>query len=401
METPSTANQKTTGSNADVEDPSAKTPQRDTASMRRSSWDLAGLGLLGVAVSAYLLVTHAQVVSGRGAGALCNVSEGLNCTAAALSPYAMLGPVPVAALGLGFYVAVFLLLGVRAAARPTRALFVLLFVVSCLYSLFLGIVSVTALDAICPMCVALYVINALGLWRAIHHAGMGVVASAKALLAAPAHAVQLAVLPTLVVQLLATGLSTFVVDALLGETEIPTPDDPQVWADAMVRRPDGPALGPDDARLVIVSYSDFQCPHCARLAETLHRAVAAYPDDVRIEFRHFPLPFHPDARPAAIGAECAHRQGKFWAMHDAIFSQQRDLEADALLAIATAAEVDVDAWTACIADPDVAAVVDGDQQAGQAIGVQGTPAFFVNGVRYVGGWPWSSVRPLLRQQLAE
>lgn len=368
---------------------------------RAPAWDLGALGLLGVAVSAYLLVTHAQVASGRGAGALCNVSEGLNCTAAALSPWAMLGPVPVAALGLGFYLAVFLLLGVRSAVTQTRAWFVLLFLLSCGYSLFLGVVSVTALDAICPMCVALYVINGLGLWRVIRHAGAGPVTALRSILATPSQSIQRAVLPALVIQLLGTGVSTFVVDVLLGETELPTPDDTRVWSDDLVRRADGPALGPADARLVIVSYSDFQCPHCARLAETLHRATAAYPDDVRIEFRHFPLPFHPDARPAAIAAECAHRQGKFWSMHDAIFSQQRDLEAAALLAMATSTALDVAAWTSCIEDPAVAEIVDADQQAGQAAGVAGTPAFFVNGVRYVGGWPWSSVRPLLRQLLEE
>jgi protein-disulfide isomerase len=88
---------------------------------------------------------------------------------------------------------------------------------------------------------------------------------------------------------------------------------------------DSPSLGPADAWVTVVEFSDFECPYCAQATNTLDQVKLAYPGSVRIVFKHFPLSFHPQARPAAIAAECAHAQGKFWEMHDLIFRNQASL----------------------------------------------------------------------------
>ena len=88
---------------------------------------------------------------------------------------------------------------------------------------------------------------------------------------------------------------------------------------------DSPADGAADAWVTIVEFSDFECPFCARVQDTLAQVRLAYPASVRIVFKHFPLSFHALARPAAVAAQCAHAQGKFWEMHDAVFRNQGTL----------------------------------------------------------------------------
>ena len=90
-------------------------------------------------------------------------------------------------------------------------------------------------------------------------------------------------------------------------------------------RGDEPQLGPADALVTIVEYSDFQCPFCAKVSEPLKEAMASHEGDVRLIFKHFPLGGHKLAGPAAQATWAAHQQGKFWEMHDLLFANQRAL----------------------------------------------------------------------------
>jgi protein-disulfide isomerase len=151
--------------------------------------------------------------------------------------------------------------------------------------------------------------------------------------------------------------------------------------------------GPDDgikgakAPLVtIVEFSDFQCPFCGQTAAVLEEVAAAYPDDVRLVFKHFPLKMHPDAAEGAKAAVAASRQDRFWAMHDRLFADRTAMKAEDLKTHAEALGLDADKFAADLADPAVAAKVEADQAQGRALGVQGTPTLFVNGVR-IGGAP--------------
>jgi protein-disulfide isomerase len=185
----------------------------------------------------------------------------------------------------------------------------------------------------------------------------------------------------------------------LGPAEPALALDPELLA--LLNDAAAPAIGPEDASITIVEFSDFQCPYCSRLAESMHQLQEAYPEQVRIQFRHFPLSFHTNAQVAAEAAVCAQEQGRFWEMHDAMFANQASLARENLLEIARAADVDVDALMACLDAGEVVARVEADQAAGTALGVTGTPKFFVNGVSFAGALPYEQLVTIVEAALAE
>ena len=147
-------------------------------------------------------------------------------------------------------------------------------------------------------------------------------------------------------------------------------------------RGDEPQLGPDDALVTIIEFADYQCPYCEKAVEPLEEVVEEYPTDVRVIYKHFPLPFHKQAEPAAIAAWAAHQQGKFWEFHDFLFAEKASVEG----APAEAARLglDTDKFMADLSSQEAAAAVDDDMKAGSVVGVRGTPAFIVNGHLYKG-----------------
>lgn len=147
-----------------------------------------------------------------------------------------------------------------------------------------------------------------------------------------------------------------------------------------------PVRGPADAWVTIVEFADFQCPYCEAMQPNLALLLASHPDDVRVVFRHFPLPAaqHPRARPAAIAAECAGEQGYFWETSDELWAGGF-LDDAALAAAAEAGGVpDLDLWTACLGTAAPGERVDADVALGVEHGVGGVPAFFFNGEKIVG-----------------
>ncbi len=148
-----------------------------------------------------------------------------------------------------------------------------------------------------------------------------------------------------------------------------------------------PATGPDDAKVTLVEISDYQCPFCSRAAETVKKVAEKYPKDVRVIFVNLPLSFHKDARPAAIAAMAAGRQGKYWPMHEKLFEHQRELNAANYEKWAQELGLDVARFKADMADAELARHVDVDTAIANGLGVTGTPGFFVNGVRISGAQP--------------
>jgi protein-disulfide isomerase len=143
--------------------------------------------------------------------------------------------------------------------------------------------------------------------------------------------------------------------------------------------------------VTVVEFADFQCPYCRNVQPALQQVLAAYPDDVRLVFRHYPLPFHERARPAARAAACAFAQGRFWEMAARVWASTLDdvaLAADA----ADAGVEDLEAWTACLGAPATEAAIDADVALGDSAGVPGTPTFFVNGEALVGAAPYATFR---------
>ena len=167
-----------------------------------------------------------------------------------------------------------------------------------------------------------------------------------------------------------------------------------------------PSLGPADARVTIVEFSDFQCPHCRELYRTLKTLEPQYPQ-VRVVFKDFPLTqIHPWTESASIGARCAYNQSPsaFWQIHDAVFENQDLISTenawDKLVGFAKAAGLDTDAFKTCMASPEAKKAVDSNQADGVTVGVTSTPTVFVNGRILVGG-DKASLEQSIKYELAK
>ncbi len=163
---------------------------------------------------------------------------------------------------------------------------------------------------------------------------------------------------------------------------------------------DDPAMGGENAPVEIISFSDYQCPYCSRAEEVVKRVMSEYGDDVRVVFRDFPLDFHEDAVKAAEAAGCAAEQGKFSAMHDALFANQRALGQDSLIKYAEEIGLEMDPFRECLTSGRREAEVMADLAAGKAVGVTGTPAFFVNGRLLSGAQPYEAFAAVIDDELA-
>ncbi|MBI4955834.1 MAG: thioredoxin domain-containing protein, partial [Myxococcales bacterium] len=171
-----------------------------------------------------------------------------------------------------------------------------------------------------------------------------------------------------------------------------------------------PSRGPSDAPVTIVEYGDFQCPYTARAEATLERLRSRYGSSLRFVWRDMPLPFHPRAEPAASLAREARAQKRdpgFWTVHDRLFADARSarsarLEDADLLEVARATGLDTAAVTSALAQKKHRAAVEAEAAAavGEA-GVTGTPQFFVNGRRIVGGVPFEHFRQTIEEELAK
>jgi protein-disulfide isomerase len=145
--------------------------------------------------------------------------------------------------------------------------------------------------------------------------------------------------------------------------------------------------GRRSAPVILVEYGDFECPHSARAHPIVEAAQRYLADDLCFVYRHFPLiEVHPHAQLAAEAAEAAGEQGRFWQMHDTLFRHQNALELDDLLDYATVIGCDATRVAAELAAGTHTERVLNDMRGGVRSGVQGTPTFFVNGVRYDGPW---------------
>ena len=177
--------------------------------------------------------------------------------------------------------------------------------------------------------------------------------------------------------------------------EVPFPDLPRL--DVSVD--DDPAKGADNAPVTIVQFAEYQCGYCGAARETLDKVMDSYPGKVRMVFRDFPLGFHDRAVPAAIAANCAGDQGKYWEMHDLLMDDQRALEDATFQAYARQLKLDLGAFETCKADPAQRAEVEADMAAGQELGVSGTPAFFINGIMLSGAQPFEQFQTIIDKEL--
>ncbi len=176
----------------------------------------------------------------------------------------------------------------------------------------------------------------------------------------------------------------------------PPPPPPQAQN---VEPGDGPAIGSKRPKVIIVEWSDFQCPFCSRVEPTLKQILETYKDDVKIVWRNEPLSFHPNAMPAAKAAMAAARQGKFWQMHDLMFEHQQELSEAKYEEWARQIGLDLSRWKKDKESPEVAALIQADSSYGQKMGADGTPSFFVNGRFISGAMPFETFKGVIDEQI--
>jgi protein-disulfide isomerase len=164
---------------------------------------------------------------------------------------------------------------------------------------------------------------------------------------------------------------------------------------------DAPIRGSKSAKVTIVEWADFQCPFCVRVNPTLEQIAKEYGDKVRFAFKHLPLSMHAKARAAHTASEAAHRQGKFWEMHDRIFAKPRDLSPETYLRYAKEMGLDIDQYNSDLASSSVRKVVDSDLEMARKPGVSGTPSFFINGRFLSGAQPYASFASVIDRELAK
>ena len=176
---------------------------------------------------------------------------------------------------------------------------------------------------------------------------------------------------------------------------------PKLIEDEAVKIPvtGSPTRGPNDARITLVEFSDFECPYCSLAVGEVNSVMAAYPKQIKLIYKQFPLSMHPHAPLAAAASLAANEQDKFWQMHDALFKNFRKLSRENILTIAKEIGLNMDKFTADLDSPKLKAVIQKDIADGEAAGVYGTPAFFINGRRYNGPVSLEILKPILDAQL--
>lgn len=161
---------------------------------------------------------------------------------------------------------------------------------------------------------------------------------------------------------------------------------------------DSPVIGSEEQKIVLLEFSDFQCPFCARLHNTLKEFQETHPDEVTFVFKHLPIAsIHPQAMSAAKAAWAAEQQGKFWQYHDILFEQQDKLGEELYLDIAKGLDLDLEQFNRDRAGVVASATIAEDIQIAQALGVQGTPFLVMNGEFISGAVPISTLEEILQK----
>ena len=155
-----------------------------------------------------------------------------------------------------------------------------------------------------------------------------------------------------------------------------------------------------DAFIELVEYGDYQCPYCRRAYPIVKVIQERLGNDLKFVFRNFPLSkIHPHAKIAAVSTEAADKQGKFWEMHDIIFENQEKLRPSAIISFGQMIDLNIEQFKNDLADQNLIQKVDSDFESGIRSGVNATPSFFVNGVKYNGSWEEEAFESFLWEKI--
>jgi protein-disulfide isomerase len=163
----------------------------------------------------------------------------------------------------------------------------------------------------------------------------------------------------------------------------------------------GPTLGAAHPQVTLVVFSDFTCPYSAQARRLIKKLLQRYPNSLQVVYQDFPLEQHPMARPAAEAAHCALEQDKFWAYYDVLFDNSAQLQAANFVQYATQTGLDADAFNRCLASGRAQLAITQSQTQARHLGVKGTPAMFINGMRLTGVLPMPLMQAFIDHELAQ
>jgi protein-disulfide isomerase len=172
----------------------------------------------------------------------------------------------------------------------------------------------------------------------------------------------------------------------------------QLKADPKAFTGDSPVMGPKDYKIVLVEFSDFQCPFCAKAHQTVKQFMQSHQDEITFVYKHLPLEsIHPEATPAALAAWAAGQQGKFWEYHEALFTSQAKLGDEFYVATAKELGLKVDKFNSDRASAAAKAAIEEDLELADKLGLKGTPFFLLNGIPLNGAVPLNKFEAALAQ----
>ncbi|MFA4873300.1 MAG: thioredoxin domain-containing protein [Patescibacteria group bacterium] len=181
-------------------------------------------------------------------------------------------------------------------------------------------------------------------------------------------------------------------------TQEPTPDE--LAARQNVWTSDDPVRGNIKAQVSIVEFSDFECPYCREEYPIIKQLLDTYGAQVRFQYRDFPISEpHPNAQSAAEAAECASAQGKFWEYHNILFEHQDSLTREDLGRYAREVGLNLKLFNQCLDGRSKTNEVIADFNDGRALGVGGTPTFFINGAKYAGVFTYEELKGIVEELL--
>ena len=354
--------------------------------------------LVGVALSTLTFVVHQRI--GAGYTSFCNLGEVVNCDAVLGSRYGHLLGTSVAAWGLAAFAAGVLLALPGALGQTTAGLADLgllgLVSASLGFACVLAVEALGVLHRVCLLCLSLDLVILVWFVTVLPLAARFEPATVTQWWRRRAMARSIATAAALLAIAGGTWAAVRAPESLVTVAEI-RQRAPRFYtwytqlpvrAVAELTQGAAHAKGPAEARLSIVAFSDFQCPYCVRAFRDLRDLLRDHPD-VRLVFRHFPLDpscnghvtrsVHPNACLAAIAAECAAQQDRFWEYHDLLFENNDHLERESLFGYARDLHLDITAFRTCLDDPATRARIGVDVEAGARVGVASTPTLFING----------------------
>lgn len=159
-----------------------------------------------------------------------------------------------------------------------------------------------------------------------------------------------------------------------------------------------PAYGPEDAKVLVITFAEFECPACRRASQATHQIAGQFPGDVRMEFWNNPLAMHRTAEQAAVAALAAQRQGKFWEMHDLLFENVRH-DSATLEEHAKTLDLDIEQFNSDLEDPSLTERVRQEAEIAKSLGSGNTPGYFINGKFYRGWASWPHFRNIVEREV--